>query len=125
MIIKLKYKDGVIVEKLIPKKYEKGSSKMRLSYIDEPKKKRLSPMERFILAELTWRQELHDNILNYLGERTPEQVVIQTNRAGEERYLIRYKKEGGERAAKRLIVPTWVYKVCPKGKISWENLDWS
>lgn len=109
-------------EKLIPKRYALAVTFINPDDLEEPNKKRLTPMERFMFAEGAWRLSQRASVLEYLDGMKPEQSIIQTNRDGDVRYSVRYKNKEGKYAI--TVVPTWVFSDCPDDRISQEYAYW-
>ena len=91
------------VWKLIPEGYWDAAQMIDESFITEPKRLRLSGMERFHLAELAWRLEQSEIIRDFLQYFTPVGVEIQVNRVAESRCVVNYKSDNGTKT--QTIVP--------------------
>jgi len=109
-------------EKIIPQEYAGAVQLLTLADWENPEKKRLTPLERFRFAEAAWRVQQTVYIQDYIGDRKPEQVVINENRKGEIRYTVMYKGIGSYDAI--AIVPAWVFRACPKDLVARDYQDW-
>lgn len=85
----MKVKKGEI-EKVIPSKYLEGAKHMKAEEYTAPRRKRLSKLERFRMAERTWRLNLNLLEQEYLENEMVVGVVKQVNRFYESRYVAEY-----------------------------------
>jgi hypothetical protein len=117
----MRVKSGEFVKE-IPARYERAVELLTFADWEKPEKIRLTEMERFRFAEAAWRVEQAPEVQRYLENRKPEQVVIQTNRMGEQRGVVRYEERNGVCA--HAIVPRWVWVVCPLDLFSYQDINW-
>jgi hypothetical protein len=109
-------------QKEIPARYERAVELLTLADWEKPEKIRLTPMERFKFAEAAWRMEQPKLVQEYLEGCNPEQIIEQTNRLGEIRYVVRYDEIHG--VNNQSIVPNWVARACPRDLRSFQNENW-
>ena len=109
-------------EKEIPKEYADAVKLLTLSDWEEPNKIRLTPYERLMFAEAAWRVGQPKIIAEYIGNRRPEKVIMQSNRKGDTRNVVRYGEIDGVKV--QAIIPTWVMRACPPNLLSHEYENW-
>jgi hypothetical protein len=108
--------------KNIPEKYHHGVFLMKESQLEAPKKVRLTPFERFLFAEASWRKKSLDSfILDYMEKTVPTHASVQVNRAGKKRYVVHYVGDDYDVTA---IVPKSVYRKCPKELRTKQYFEW-
>jgi len=117
----MKVKAGDIV-KDIPQEYACGLKFIKTYRFDKPDKIRLSQWERFLFAEAAWRSKQSNYIKECLDGFNPMQCVEQESRDFDLRYIIRYEDAIKWKAS--AIVPTGVFRTCPKDLISREKINW-
>lgn len=76
--------------KNIPEKYKQAVELMPIWLWNEPKKIRLSKLERLMLAEYAWRMTLSKSYIEFLSGAELNSVVEETNRKGLIRYVSNY-----------------------------------
>jgi len=107
--------------KNIPKRFHEGVFLIKESQLEAPLRKRLTPYERFLFAEATWRKGLPVLTKTYLDNFTPLRAVVQINRNYDKRYVVKYKRNFIEAVA---IVPKWVYNRCPRELRKKQYTEW-
>lgn len=102
--------------KNIPRKYLDGVFYMKEAQLESPLRKRLTPFERFLLAEATWRSGLSGLdcfTRDHLDGFEPVRAALQTNRSHDQRCVVYYKDYEHDLRA-MAIVPNKVFRRCPK-----------
>jgi hypothetical protein len=108
--------------KNIPKRFHPGVFLVKESQLEAPKKIRLTPFERFVFAEATWRKESLDAFVqDHLNRTVPTHASVQVNRARDKRYVVHYTGDLYDALA---IVPKSVYKKCPNELRTKQYFEW-
>jgi len=116
----MKIKIGNVV-KNIPKRFKEGVSLLKESQMETPLRVRLTPFERFLLAEATWREDSLTR--EYLDGFIPTHAARQVNRSRESRYVVYYKNDYKSLNA-LAIVPKSVFNKCPNELRRKEYMEW-
>ena len=108
--------------KNIPKQYYDGTWLIDENDLEAHGKIRLTPWERFIFAEASYRTKCSALIRDHLSQLSPIYASKQINRHKDVRYVVQY--DNGDGLGAIAIVSKGVYNACPDEFQQSQNVDW-